>query len=147
MSGYGVCQICTKKCAAIHMHHTIPVSCGGRDSTQIPLCGSCHTALHAAASYVVAQLKSTTKRIPKVFWYDLDSTRRAKPYVDVLVTALVNNKAKPTNLPLHLPAPLYALLVRLQRTLGHRSMQQTVQFCISSTAKVQGLLEKGENNG
>ena len=129
-----VCCICERKSAAIHWHHTVPVACGGRDSLQIPLCGGCHTSLHAAASHVVAQLRRSPQQrvVSKQFWYSVEEKQRAKPYLDTLVTALINHAPQPLHtVVVKIPTTLHQKLVQLQNDLGHRNITQTVAWCVA----------------
>ena len=136
----GICCICQRRTFAIHHHHTVPRSCNGENSLQIPLCGQCHTTLHAQGSYVIAKLRRHVVE-SKQFWNTFEEEVRAKPYLDILVTAIMTYSGHDRQhvITIKVPSKIYALLKRLKLDLNCSSLLDTVLSCIVYTAKSRGL--------
>ncbi len=138
----GNCTICTEYFSVLHWHHTVPQSRGGKDSLQIPLCSSCHTILHANAVALQARLKGS-KKVVRRFWVDAEQERRAAPYLEILVKALMLPIAEgyTAQHPIHLSVDtnFYELIKLLQSDLGVSSIQKTIHMSIQHTLSERGL--------
>lgn len=150
MSGSsGPCTICEQYFVVRHWHHTIPRSRGGEDSLQIPLCASCHNTLHANGVAIVARIKGSKKPVQS-FWPDVEQERRAKPYLEILVKALLLPivEGYEAQHPLHLSVdtPFYEMVKLLQQDLGAPSIQKTIVHCIQRTLSERGLGNVAKGN-
>lgn len=148
--GFEQCCICTKWFKNIHWHHTIPRACGGEDSLQIPIDGSCHTTLHAKADAIVARIGASKSDPLPTYWSDPAAERRAEVWLKILVDALlrppVSSNAKMTLLPMvHAdPATRQGLELLKKDLTGITNMEQTVLFCINYTLRSKGYKKNGE---
>jgi len=138
----GRCTICAEYFSVLHWHHTVPQSRGGKDSLQIPLCSSCHNILHANAVAVVARLRKSKKPVRR-FWATPEQEQRAKPYLEILVKALMLPIAEGYSAqhPIHLSVDteFYELIKLLQSDLGTSSIQKTIYQSIKFTLSERGL--------
>lgn len=132
------CLICGVGTSAIHYHHTIPRSCGGENSVQVPLCGNCHTTLHAHGLAIAARAKGSKRHVNQ-FWPSPEQEDNALPLLKVLVTALLNPDNK-SRIPFQLSFDpyLYNALKVLKSDLGLSSLEKTLKYCL-----IQALHEKG----
>lgn len=136
------CTICTCESSALHMHHTVPRSRGGENSLQIPLCGDCHTTLHANAVYLVSKLNNP-KRESKTFWVDHATQERAQRWLEILVRALVSaspEQAAITEYPVgtKLKQQEFIAFKQLAKDLGC-SQEKAVEYCIKYVLKIKGF--------
>lgn len=142
----GQCLICTKHTTAIHMHHTVPRSMGGEDSLQIPLCGDCHTILHAHANGIVSNVRGK-KKVHKNYWQTERQSSNASPFLEILVRAILNppeHLEKQWLLPmLRVPASLRQSIQLLKQDIGTKSLETTLMFCIQYTLYNRGLIQDG----
>ena len=146
------CYICERYFASIHWHHTVPRSLGGSAELQIPLCGSCHTALHAKASAVFAILRGTgKKKVVGSYWANVSDEQRAERWLRVLVGAMlyppVEREDKTTVLPALTVDPYrrYVLEV-IKQDANLKSISQALLFCIDFTASSKGLNNNEKEN-
>jgi hypothetical protein len=148
--GFEQCCICGNFFKNINWHHTIPRSCGGHESLQIPLDGSCHTTLHAKADAVVARIGAKKSGPLQKFWSDETAERRAEVWLKILVDALlrppVSSNAKMTLLPMvHAdPATRQGLELLKKDLAGITNMEQTLLFCINFTLSSKGYKKNGK---
>ena len=146
------CYICVNWFSAIHWHHTVPRSLGGHDDLQIPLCGSCHTSLHAKASAMFAILRGKRKgQALKRYWADPDSESRAERWLRILVGAMqyppVESQDKTTVLPaLTVDQERRYNLEIIKRDANLTSISQALLFCIDFTASYKGLDNNDQKN-
>lgn len=135
----------------IHWHHTIPRSCGGEDSLQIPLDGNCHTTLHAKADAIVSKLNGNRKGDIPNYWPHAASEQRAQTWLNILVDALMNpivtNDRKEILLPMiKVDTETRLQLDCLKRDLpGITNMSQVLRYCIDYTLKNKGLKNDYQN--
>lgn len=138
----GHCTICTKFFSVLHWHHTVPQSRGGRDSLQIPLCGNCHTVLHANGVAVQARLRGSKTPV-REFWPDEATRKRAAPYLEILVKALMLPIAEGYTgqhpIQLTVDTETYELIKLLQSDLGSSSIVKTIVHSIQYTLSERGL--------
>lgn len=136
------CTICQLFFQIWHSHHTIPRSRGGEDSQQIPLCASCHNTLHANGVAVVARIKGSKKPVGS-FWATPEQERRAKPYLEILVKALLLPVVEgyEAQHPLHfsVDTEFYEQIKLLQQDLGATSIRNTIVHSIQRTLYERGL--------
>lgn len=135
------CTICLRESGALHSHHTIPRSCGGEDSLQIPLCGDCHTQLHAAALNIISRINTGKTRV-KPFWSNPEDSARADPYLKILVEALIKEKQNPNRefiINASVNKEVWQHLKLIQADLNLSSIEKTLEFCIQFTANSRGL--------
>lgn len=142
----GSCTICLKYTPTLHWHHTVPQALGGVDSLQIPLCGDCHTVLHAYGSALCAKIKNG-RPIVKDYWSCPSDAKRAEPWIQILVEAMLNP-------PIRAEDKTYKLCVdvdhgtrqglgQLSELLGKQAtLSDTVLYCIAFTLNTRGI-----NNG
>ena len=109
---------------------------------QIPLCSSCHNILHANGVALVARIKGSKNRVRK-FWPTPEQEVRAKPYLEILVKALLlpvadGYKAKHP-IQLSVDTVGYELLKMLQADIGASSIQKTINYAIYRTLEERGL--------
>lgn len=140
----GHCTICTEFFSVLHWHHTVPQSRGGKDSLQIPLCGNCHTVLHANAVAVQASLRrGSKKKTVRQFWPNAEQEERAAPYLEILVKALMLPIAEGYTgqhpIQLTVDTETYELIKLLQSDLGVSSIVKTIVHSIKYTLSERGL--------
>ena len=136
------CTICQQSFSIMHSHHTIPQARGGVDSLQIILCGNCHNILHANAVYVVSRLRNP-KRPAQEFWPTDADRRRAEPWLQILVKALIVPNEEAAAITEHpvgtkLSAEDFRLFKLLAQDLGC-SQENAVAYCIKHTLKQRGF--------
>lgn len=136
------CTICLKHLPVPHMHHTVPRSRGGENSLQIPLCGDCHTVLHANAVYVVSKMRNP-KRQAQTFWPTEAVRERAEPWLKILVEALATpdeEAAAVTEYPIGAKLSLeeFRLFKLLAKDLGC-SQEQAVLYCVKYMLQIRGF--------
>lgn len=144
------CFICTHFFASIHWHHTVPRSLGGHEDLQIPLCGSCHTALHAKASAVFALLKGGRKTKVSTYWADVEAEQRAERWLRILVSSMlyppVDSEDKTITLPsLTVDKHRRFALEIIKRSANLTSVAQALLYCIDFTAASKGIQNNEEN--
>jgi hypothetical protein len=139
----GLCLICTRHFSALHWHHTVPQALGGKDSLQIPLCGSCHTQLHAHAEGIVAQQRNGRK-ISRTYWTDHTQEENAKPYLEILVVSIMNAPSSLAGkffmVQSRIPAVVHRALHLYKMDSGLRNLDQALLLCLSETLKKKGYL-------
>ena len=138
----GSCTICLSSGTVLHMHHTVPQARGGKDSLQIPLCGDCHTILHANALAVVSRIKNPNRKVRR-FWKTEAIQDRAERWLQILVAALMTpdeNAAAITEHPVgtKLDAEYFQLFKTLAADLGC-SQENTVLYCIKYVLSKRGI--------
>lgn len=151
------CCICGTFTKAIHWHHTIPQSLGGKDSLQIPLDGNCHTALHAKASATVSRLNGKKKQPVGEYWENPEVEHNAEVWLGILVNSMLNPQIDPSQKTILLPSIIvdletrHALELLKRDSPGITSMSQVLRFCIEYTLNRKGLKnneqEKSSHNG
>lgn len=133
------CTICLVQEPVMHSHHTVPQARGGKDSLQIILCSSCHNALHANAVYVVSKIRNP-KRPNKVFWTPTEEVR-ARPWLEILVQALLSPVANPESVEhlvsTKLDRETFQLFKLLASELG--SQDRALKYCIQYTLSKKGI--------
>ncbi len=126
----------------MHSHHTVPQSRGGKDSLQIILCSGCHNILHANASYVVSRIRNP-KRDSKAFWKTEEETRRAEPWLQILVRALVTPNAEVAESTEHIiTAKLVGKDFQLFKILASElgcSQEKAVEYCVKFVLDKKGI--------
>ncbi|SBV38257.1 hypothetical protein BN7874_088 [Phage NCTB] len=138
------CCICFEFTRNIHWHHTTPRALGGEESLQIPIDGDCHTTLHAKSEAVVSYLKGNREEPPGRFWDKWESEQRAQPYLEILVSAMLNPPVSDEDKKIRLAQPIVDLITRnqldkLKQDLpGVTNIGQTIDYCIHYTLKHQG---------
>ena len=138
----GTCTICLSGGSNLHMHHTIPRSRGGEDSLQIPLCGDCHTILHANALYIVSRIKNPKRKV-KRFWANEAIRNRAERWLQILVTALITPDEDAAATTGHqvgttLSADDFQLFKLLAADLGC-SQENAVEYCVKYVLGKRGF--------
>lgn len=146
------CLVCDAHEVIMHSHHTIPRSRGGDDSLQIPLCPTCHNALHANALAVVARINSGKKRARALYWRTPEEELRAKPYLEILVSALLAplpaGVVREHLLSASVSSEDFSALKTLQKDLGMSSVEKTLMYCINYTLAQRGIRnEKSTTKG
>ena len=111
---------------------------------QIPLCGSCHTALHAKASAVFALLKGGRKTKVSTYWADVEAEQRAERWLRILVSSMlyppVDSEDKTITLPsLTVDKHRRFALEIIKRTANLTSVAQALLYCIDFTAASKGI--------
>lgn len=144
----GSCTICTRHFSALHWHHTVPQALGGKNSLQIPLCGSCHTQLHAQAEGVVARLRGSKKK-PRTYWANDLEERNAKPYTEILVNSIRNAPpslaGKEWTVQSRIPDAVHKALHLYKIDSGLRNLDQALLLCLAETLKKKGYLNGNDN--
>lgn len=125
----------------MHSHHTIPQSRGGVNSQQIILCSGCHNILHANAVHLVAKIKNPKKE-NRSFWNSAEDERRAKPWLQILVRALLTPQPESSKLAEHLVSvkldrETFQLFKILANEMG--SQDKALEYCIKFTLSKKGL--------
>jgi hypothetical protein len=137
------CTICSEHESVMHSHHTIPRSRGGDNSRQIILCSGCHNILHANALYLVSCINNPKRKKRTLgFWSSLSEERRAEPWLQILVQALL----LPVENPEEVGHPVGAVLTDaefqmfkvLAKDLGC-SQTNAVRYCINNMIEKKGL--------
>lgn len=146
----GNCTICTRFFSTLHWHHTIPQALGGVHSLQIPLCGNCHTTLHANADAIVAKMRGG-KNIKKNYWPNPGDAERAQEWLGILVNAMldpstVNVKDKQFLISTKIDYETHQALVQLKKMLKVTNLQDVYLFCIANTLKQRGLYNEHKCN-
>lgn len=145
------CCICYEWSRNIHWHHTTPRALGGEDSLQIPIDGDCHTTLHAKSEAVVKYLNGNGEH-PGRFWDKWESEQRAQPYLEILVSAMLDPPVSEGNKRIKLGQPEVDLVTReklnkLKQDLpGVTNIMQTLMFCINYTLKNEGYTNEEQPN-
>lgn len=145
----GTCVICTNYFNLLHWHHTIPQALGGKDSLQIPLCSDCHNVLHAHAEGIVANIRSSRK-ISRVYWNNSIKENNARPYLEILVKAILDPPLSPedkeTKISIPVPYDVHRglHLLKMDKNLG--SLVNTVLYCIVFTLKSKGILSGNDKH-
>lgn len=128
-----VCTLCPAQKPVMHSHHTIPQSCGGKDSKQIILCPDCHNILHAHALHMFSCIVAG-KTATKSFWPNAAHEQRALPYVHLIVKAFVDKRngevEGTTVLSVVATADLRRKLDLIKKDKGLRSLEQALAYCI-----------------
>ena len=129
--------------SVLHWHHTVPQALGGENSLQIPLCGDCHTVLHANADAIVAKIRRGTT-IPKRFWRTEQMASRAQKWVGILVQSILNPPIEAENkeykMQVSVPSDMHSALFILKQELpGAKTLQDAILFCISYALQAKGL--------
>jgi len=137
------CVICGRIVPIINWHHTVPRSRGGEDSLQIPLCPDHHSQLHANALAIVARIRGKSKRPLRGFWNSDFEETNAKPYLEILVQALLLPiQGKREHLvSTSVPTNLFEGLKLLQADLGFSSQDKVIEYCLVNTLQSKGLLD------
>jgi hypothetical protein len=139
----GLCTICTRHFSALHWHHTVPQALGGKDSLQIPLCGSCHTQLHAHAEGIVARQR-TGRKVKRTYWSNPEEETRARPYIEILVTSILNASSslagKVFVVQSRIPAEVHRALHLYKMDSGLGNLDQALLLCLCETLKKKGYL-------
>lgn len=137
------CVACEKIEPIMHSHHTVPRSRGGEDSLQIPLCPTCHNSLHAHALFSVSQIRTNKIRKPKQFWPRPEQEVRVRPYLEILVKALLlpipPGVERQHQVATSVSTVTFEGLKLLQLDLGLSSLQKTLDYCIQSALTSKGL--------
>lgn len=136
------CTICYVHESVMHSHHTVPRSRGGEHSQQIVLCSSCHNILHANALYLVSCLRNP-KRQKKEFWKNETERHNAQPWLQILVSALVNPVPGAAEQTEHLVGcslnmENFRQFKLLANDLGC-SQEKAVEYCIKYVLTKKGL--------
>jgi hypothetical protein len=143
----GNCTICTKYFSTLHWHHTVPRALGGEHSLQIPLCGDCHTTLHANADAIVAKINGG-KSIKRIFWTRPGDSGRAEKWLGILVNAMLNPPDlldKEYLISTKIDQKTHVALTQLKQMLGATNLQDVYLFCIATTLKQRGLYDEQRN--
>lgn len=137
------CTICLRKEAIMHSHHTVPQARGGKDSLQIILCPTCHNSLHANGVYLIAQIRGNKIRKPKAFWKTPEDEARARPYLEILVRALIaplpEGFQRDHLVSTSVKTSMFEDMKMLQLDLGLSSMEKTIDYCIKFTLHSKGI--------
>jgi hypothetical protein len=138
------CTICDTS-TIVEWHHTVPRSRGGENSLQIPLCSVCHRALHFSALAIKSKIQSG-RPIKKVYWKSADEQKRAEPYLQILVRALLmpipEGMTRNHLISVSVDTETFELFKLLQLDLGISSQEETIIYCLRSAIEQRGL-----NNG
>lgn len=128
----------------LHWHHTVPQALGGADSLQIPLCAQCHNQLHANADAVVARVRNN-RQITRQYWRTPEEQVHAQPYLEILVTAMLNapeaDGSKMWMVSARLPDGLHKALHLFKIDSGLANLEQALLLCLRET-----LASKGYHN-
>ena len=125
------CTVCNCTSAALHHHHVIPQAFGGVDGPQVPLCGDCHTSIHAHALALLAFKRSGGKSKVKQFWQTEDLEQRALPLVSKIVEAALNySGSKEYKMVCALDTETYNCLKFLKKDLGQTSLDAALKYLI-----------------
>lgn len=145
----GACLICTRHFSALHWHHTVPQALGGKDSLQIPLCGSCHTQLHANADGVVARIR-TGRKMTRKYWVNVQEESNAEPYIEILVKAILNAPpslaGKEWMVQTRMPDKLHKALHLFKIDSGLPNLEQALLLCLAETLKKKGYLNGNDES-
>lgn len=138
------CTICYDRAGVLHWHHTIPRSRGGEHSLQIPLCATCHNALHANALAIVSKINNPKRKpINKRFWASVEEEQRAQPFLQVLVEALFRpipeGLEREHLLSVSVSSTLFEQFKLLQLDLGLSSQEKVLEHCIKQTLRIRGI--------
>ena len=126
------CTICNIRSDSIHSHHVIPQAYGGVDGPQVPLCGSCHTSVHAHAVYLIAFTRNGGTSKPKQFWTTGDLESAAIGYVTAIVKAAQSYEGPKTcKIVCNLDEETYNRLKMIQLDTAQSSLKKTLDFCIN----------------
>ncbi len=145
----GACCICMEHFNLLHWHHTVPQALGGVDSLQVPLCSDCHNVLHAHAEGIVARQRNG-KPIQRVYWDTSEKENNSKPYLEILVTAILNPPILPedkmTKISIEVPYTLHRALHLLKMDNNLGSLVKAVLYCIAYTLKNKGIVDGNFRN-
>lgn len=138
------CKICGAVEVIMHSHHTVPQSRGGKNSLQIQLCPTCHNALHAHALALVARTRNRKiKLLTKNFWRNSIEETNARPFLEVLVSALLMpipaDVIREHLLSTTVSTELFEEMKLLQLDLGLSSMEKTIRYCFEQVLTQRGL--------
>ena len=137
------CTICRRNEAIMHSHHTVPQARGGKDSLQIILCPTCHNSLHANGVFMVSQIRGNKIRRPKAFWRTPDEEVNARPYLEILVRALIaplpDGFQRDHLVSTSVKTTLFEDIKMLQLDQGISSMEKTLEYCIKFTLHSKGI--------
>lgn len=135
------CFICDQWFTSIHWHHTIPRAVGGHSELQIPLCGSCHTALHAKASAIIALVQGSRKQKIARYWANPAHERAADRWCEILVKALLTpvTDGKQTLISASVSKRQRQVLEIIKKQYRLSSISMAVLMCIDCTAAKEGL--------
>lgn len=141
------CTICHTFTETINSHHTIPRSRGGENSLQIPLCGDCHDNLHAAAVFQVSRIRRPSrKRQPKNFFPKPEDAERAQPFLEILVTALLQpipeGLSREHLVSASIDTNTYEALMYLKQDIGASSLEKVIVYCLQNTLKAKEVLNE-----
>lgn len=111
------CNLCTKDCLSLDSHHSIPQAVtGGKNSTQLTLCPTCHDSLHKAGTKLLSG--DSTYADIFVALLPVSTKRLARELINSIFVALLRKreKVKPTDtfkitleFPMYLNQPLKCL--------------------------------------
>lgn len=138
------CVICGCGCTVPHYHHTVPRSRGGDNSEIIKLCSNCHNALHANALSIAARIRNKNRRmLNRRFWLTSIEEENAKPYLEILVRALLTpiQGNRQHLVSINVPTWLFEGLNLLQLDLGISSQAKTLEHCLLTVLQDRGLLD------
>lgn len=136
------CSICESIVEIPHYHHVVPQARGGTDGPTVVLCPSCHNCLHANALGVISKIKGNKKSL-KSYWKTSELEERAKPYLQVLVKALLmplpDKVKRKHQLTAQVSTEVFMMLKHLQKDLGLSSMEKTVLYCVHEILREKGI--------
>ena len=138
------CTICEDRSCVLHSHHTVPRSRGGENSLQIPLCPTCHNAIHANALYLVSRIRNPKrKKNSERFWRTPTEEQRAEPFLKILVEALIKpipeGLEREHLLSVSVSTELFEQFKLLQLDLGGMSQEKLLEYCIQQTIRIRGI--------
>ncbi len=140
----GDCTICRENIMLLHWHHTVPQALGGRDSLQIPLCAQCHNQLHANADAIVARYRNG-RQVTRQYWRTPEEQHNAQPYLEILVTAIMNapeqNSEKMWMVSTRLPDALHKALHLYKVDSGLPNLDQALLLCLRETLANKGYFD------
>jgi hypothetical protein len=131
------CSICLKNYSVMHSHHTIPQARGGKNSTQVILCATCHNQVHAKALAVISFLNNNRKSVGTFFTIQ-EYEDRADQFVQLLVQSLQKTENRKHKVCVELSTDTFQQLKLMQKDCSISTLEQTVKHCIDRV-----LLNKG----
>lgn len=122
---FGRCYICEQESHAVESHHIVPQATGGANMPTIPLCGTCHSLVHAQALNILSR-QETRNLFPE------SQTERAAKVVRFVVLAIRReredpNFTNPATFHLKTTKGTIALLHALKAEAGYSNLNAYVE--------------------
>jgi hypothetical protein len=131
------CVVCGVVLPVPHDHHVIPQEYGGEKGPTVPICGDCHTKVHAEAESLLAHLRNNRGKPVRRVWETEKLSESAKPYVSAIVKSALRFGGTKPYVKMHqkIDNKTHAALKRFKLDNGFGNLEEAVLFCIRHTIK------------